>query len=84
MRIKEKINCINEEISYIITHARFLYNTEILPLFVPHHKCVFYDWVNGFERGGWYINDKNGNMIPWVHFNKRCLICLYSDMIKKI
>ena len=72
------------EIRYIISHIQFVYKTKILPKFVPHHRCVFYDWHREFYRGGWYINDKNGNMIPWVHFNKHCLICLYPNMIRKI
>ena len=85
MTMKAKIDGVISTITMPYWHSKFIYKTKILPKFRPHHKCIFYDWVNKIERCGWYITDKNGEMIPWVHFNgDRNLICLYPSMIKKI
>ena len=36
------------------------------------------------EKEGWYVFDKHGKMIPWVHFDDDSLICLYPDMFTPI
>ena len=84
MTIQARIQGIIDTITYPIIHLKFTYETRILPQSVPHHRCIFYDWVHKTYKEGWYIRDKKGNMIPWVHFDNGCLICLYESMIEKI
>lgn len=81
--MKKIIEWFIEWIDYLDAKKEFHYNTVILPKKMPHHKCLFVFWVDGKTREGWYINDEDGNMIPWVHFDDG-IICLYPDMITKI
>ncbi len=80
-RFTSKLYDISE---YITISLKFTHQTKIYPLFVKHHWCTFYDWKTETEKEGWYVLDRHGKMIPWVHFDKGCLICLYSDMITTI
>ncbi len=86
--MNEKLWRIAEEIdtffTYPIVHLRFVYKTKIYPRKTKHYWCKFYDWATKTEKEGWYVLDKHGNMIPWVHFDNNCLICLYPSMITPI
>lgn len=87
--IKEKIHSTLEDIHVYITypfvHLRFLYRTKYRPRKVTHFWCEFHDWADNQDKKGWYILDKRGNMIPWIHFdNDKKMICLYEHMIKPI
>lgn len=86
--MKEKLYNLREEIitffTYPLVHAKFVYETVTYPKKTEHHWCKFYDWVTKTEKEGWYVLDKRGNMIPWVHFDNNRLICLYSNMITPI
>lgn len=75
---------INTFFTYPFVHAKFVYQTETYPKKVEHHWCKFYDWVTETEKEGWYVLDKRGDMIPWVHFDDNSLICLYPSMITPI
>ena len=76
MTIQARVEGIIDTITYPITHLKFTYKTKVLPRFVPHHRCIFYDWVHKTYKEGWYIRNKNGYMIPWVHFDNGCLIAI--------
>ena len=65
----------------IFSHLQFIFKTQILPMFTKHYYCTFYDWMDETYKTGWFIRDIKGNMIPWVHFDKSSLICLYENMI---
>lgn len=86
--MKEKLYRIREEIHTFFTspftNLKFYYNTEIYPRKAEHHWCRFYDWVTKTEKEGWYVFDKHGHMIPWVHFDNGRIICLYPSMITPI
>lgn len=86
--MKERLYALKEDIITIFTypfvHLRFIYNTEIYPRKAEHHWCRFYDWVAKTEKEGWYVLDKHGEMIPWVHFDNGSLICLYEGMFVPI
>lgn len=86
--MKEKLYRIREEIHTFftapITSLKFYYKTEIYPRKTEHHWCRFYDWVTKTEKEGWYVFDKHGRMIPWVHFDNGRIICLYPSMITPI
>lgn len=87
--IKEKIHNTLEDIHVYVTypfvHLHFLYETKYRPRKVKHFWCEFYDWTTGQNKKGWYILDKRGYMIPWVHFdNDKQMMCLYESMIKPI
>ena len=84
MSIKTKVKDIIYTVTMPITHIKFVCKTKIMPLFRPHHKCIFYDCLHKAYKEGWYITDKYGEMIPWVHFDTKSLICLYPSMIIKI
>ena len=68
----------------MFTNFRFWWNTKIRPRFVPHYWCEFWDWREKKKTVGWYILNRKGDMIPWVHFGESNLICLYEDMITTI
>lgn len=68
----------------MFTNFRFWWNTKIRPRFVPHYWCEFWDWREKKKVIGWYILNRKGDMIPWVHFGESNLICLYEDMITTI
>lgn len=56
------------------------YETQFLPKFKPHYKCTFYDWQTKQITKGWYIEDRKGNRIPWIHFeDSNKLICYNSN-----
>ena len=82
--MKERLWALKEDIitffTYPFVHLRFVYDTEIYPRKAEHHWCKFYDWVTKTEKEGWYVFDKRGKMIPWVHFDDSALICLYEGM----
>lgn len=84
----DKLHSIGENIfdsiSCLFIHLKFIYQTKIYPLFVKHHWCTFYDWMTETEKKGWYVLNKHGKMIPWVHFDKGWLICLYPNMVTPI
>ena len=86
--MKERLYCLKEDIitffTYPFVYLRFIYETEIYPRKVEHHWCKFYDWLHETEKEGWYVFDKHGKMIPWVHFDDNSLICLYPDMFTPI
>ena len=86
--MRDKLYAIKENIvSFFcspITHLRFIYKTEIYPRKAKHYWCRFYDWRTKTEKEGWYVLDKNGRMIPWVHFDNGSLICLYPNMFTPI
>lgn len=86
--MKKRLYSFKEDIIALFTHPLvhlcFIYNTEIYPRKVEHHWCKFYYWVTKTEKEGWYVFDKHGNMIPWVHFDDDNLICLYQGMITPI
>jgi len=67
----------------MFTNFRFWWNTKIRPRFVSHYWCEFWDWREKKKTVGWYILNREGDMIPWVHFDQG-LICLYENMITKI
>lgn len=86
--MEERLYNLREDIiaffTYPFVHLRFIYKTKIYPRKVEHHWCKFYDWYTKTEKEGWYVLDKHGNMIPWVHFDNGCLICLYQGMFTPI
>ena len=84
MTFKVRIQSIVDTITMPIWNGRFIYKTRILPIFRTHYNCYFYDWYRETYNIGWFIRDRKGNMIPWVHFNKNSLMCLYEDMIIKV
>jgi len=67
-----------------ISHLRFIYKTKIYPKHTKHYWCKFHYWLTDTEKIGWYVLDKHGNMIPWVHFDESAIICLYPNMITPI
>lgn len=73
-RIREEINTF---FTYPFVHLIYVYETKIRPRKVPHYWCKFYDPYDGVEKEGWYILDRKGKMIPWVHFDNGKMICLY-------
>ena len=85
LTLMAKIEDIITFFTYPFTHSHWVYETKIYPRKVEHHWCKFYDWVSKTEKEGWYVLDKHGNIIPWVHFdNDSGLICLYPSMITPI
>lgn len=74
---------IKNFIYYLSTELQFIYKTKIYPLTVEHHWCKFYDWVHQTEKEGWYVFDKHGKMVPWIHSDDGTF-CLYYDMITPI
>lgn len=69
----------------LIVIIKRIYLTEIYPKKVEHHWCKFNDWYTKTEKEGWYVLDKYGEMVPWVHFdNNTKIICLGSNMITPI
>ena len=77
------IKWFKDWVDYFKVQKEFHRDTVTLPKKMPHHKCLFVDWVDGKTKEGWYIRDEYGHMIPWVHFD-RGIICLYEDMITKV
>lgn len=69
--------------SHLFTGFTFWWCTKIKPRFAPHYWCEFYDWSTKKITKGWYILDRKGKMIPWVHYGNGCIMCLYENMIKK-
>ena len=65
------------------TNPKFIYQTKIRPKYVPHHCCKFYDWSAKKHQYGWYILDKKGEMIPWVHYHDE-MMCLYPNMVEHL
>ena len=84
MTFKAKVQGIIDTITLPYYEGKFIYKTKIMPLYRPHHKCTFNYWLDNTVREGWYITDKKGEMIPWVHFKEKSIICLYPSMITKI
>ncbi len=86
--MKERLYGFRENLitffTYPFVHLCFIYKTKIYPRKVEHHWCRFYDWVAKTEKEGWYVFDKHGKMIPWVHFDNGSLICLYEGMFVPI
>ena len=86
--MKKRFENIYENIAEFFYSIRlslhFMYQTKIYPLKAEHHWCKFYSWRDKAEREGWYVLDKDGHMIPWVHYDRNRVICLYSDMITPI
>lgn len=85
--LTEKMIRILEDIdtffSYPWVQLRFKYRTQIYPRKAKHYWCKFYDPITKTEREGWYVLDKKGEMIPWVHYEDGCM-CVYPDMITTI
>lgn len=71
-------------IDYLVTNISFVYKTRIYPCMTKHYWCKFYDWYNKTEKKGWYVLDRHGELIPWIHFDKHSIICLYSGMFTPI
>ena len=83
------IEDVKLEITYPFTHLHFLYETKYLPKHRPHYFCTFKDpYHHGRVTKGYYIKDRKGHMIPWVHFitenNTHAMICLYESMITPV
>ena len=76
----------SDKMSYLITHLRFIYETRIYPRKAKHYWCKFYNWTTKTTAIGWYVRDKKGKMIPWVHFkdDPATIMCLYESMITPI
>lgn len=68
----------------MIVSFKFWWGTKIRPRFAPHYWCTFWDWQAKKYKTGWYILDRKGKMIPWVHFDNHFLICYYENMITPI
>lgn len=78
------MKAIVDFITCIIIHLQFIYKTKIYPKHTKHYWCKFHYWLTDTEKEGWYVLDKRGDMIPWVHFDQSSLICLYPHMIVSI
>ena len=68
----------------MLTSLKFWWKTSFKPRFVPHYWCTFWNWITKKQDTGWYILDRKGKMIPWIHFGDGCLMCLYENMITPI
>lgn len=66
-----------------ISFLRYTYDTKIYPRKVKHYWCKFYDLIDKVEKEGWYVLDKRGEMIPWVHADNG-ITCMYPNMITPI
>ena len=68
----------------MLTSLKFKWRTTVRPRFVPHYWCTFYNWTTKKIDTGWYILDRKGRMIPWVHYGNNYIMCLYENMITPI
>lgn len=82
--MKKRLYNLKEDIitffTYPFVHLRFIYYTKIYPRKAKHHWCRFYDWKTYTEKEGWYIFDKHGYMIPYLHLDDNRIICLYPSI----
>lgn len=69
---------------HLFSSLIYWWNTKARPRFAPHYWCKFYDCTTKKAAIGWYVLDRKGKMIPWVHHRDGRIICLYENMITKI
>lgn len=86
-KLNEVINDFELNITYPFTHLRFLYETKYLPKHSPHYFCTFKDpYHGGRVTRGWFVRNRKGRMIPWVHFvdseRGNAMICFDEYQVK--